>query len=47
MGVGDDRLAIHDSEFKHAALVGSRGTDTLATDLALDDIYVRGFENIV
>lgn len=46
MSVGDDQIVVHNSAFQRAALFGARGDDSLATDLALEDIYVRGFEHI-
>jgi len=46
MGFGDDQLSVHDSKFRRTGLRGGVGTDALRTDLALEDIYVRGFENV-
>lgn len=44
MGADDDKLTVEDSKFHRTLLRGGEGTDGLKTDLALEDIYVRGFE---
>lgn len=46
-GFGDDAVAINESELDRTRLYGSRGTDALVTDLALEELNFRGFENVV
>ena len=44
MGNDNDDLEVNETAARRVVLTGGLGTDSLNTDLALEDIYVRGFE---
>lgn len=46
LGTGDDQLGIQDTEAARIRAHGAAGTDSLVTDLALEDLQLRGFEEV-